>query len=257
MESQPALADNDFYNMTRDDIFNGSSRAVEIKINETDMTAHEVWSWTGSEDHYSAHWGDADRLPNGNTIINFGVENALHPGHVTEVSPSGELVWEIELSNETIGQWGSYRWERFFESPIIEFPGLNHNISKGDDAAFLEFSVWNSFRSTMFTDGNIKLFDDESNLLLDKDFKFEMYWQETLISLDAVDLDAVFNLGSEVHEITFVIANDGGLETEITILLEINQEGNGFNLLLTSFIVVTGTVVIATSVVFIRMKKPS
>ncbi|MFX0202639.1 MAG: aryl-sulfate sulfotransferase, partial [Candidatus Hodarchaeota archaeon] len=64
------LFDNDKHNQTNP--MNHRSRIMEITINETTMTAHESWSWTAPPDYYSAIYGDADRLPNGNRLGTFG-----------------------------------------------------------------------------------------------------------------------------------------------------------------------------------------
>ena len=56
------------------------------------MTAHETFRWAGSTSHYSAGWGDADRLPNGNRLGTFGYWGASIPA-IIEVTPMGEVVW--------------------------------------------------------------------------------------------------------------------------------------------------------------------
>jgi hypothetical protein len=50
-----------------------------------------VWSYQAGSEHsfYSSIISGCQRLPNGNTSINAGV-----PGHMFEVTPSGEVVWE-------------------------------------------------------------------------------------------------------------------------------------------------------------------
>ena len=51
------------------------SRAVEFVVDQTDVdnpTLEQLWQWGPGESIYSPIAGDADRLPNGNTLITFG-----------------------------------------------------------------------------------------------------------------------------------------------------------------------------------------
>jgi len=61
------------------------------------------WEWRGDPDFFDFAVGDADRLPNGNTLITAGVS-----GRIIEVDPLGEIVWEIAVSP---GVWWIYRAE--------------------------------------------------------------------------------------------------------------------------------------------------
>jgi Arylsulfotransferase (ASST) len=67
---------------------NPYSSAVEFKIDpDADPPVVEVWRF---EHAYSSFVGDADRLPNGNTLVDAGGR-----GLVMEVTPDGEVVWEL------------------------------------------------------------------------------------------------------------------------------------------------------------------
>ncbi len=57
-------------------------------VYEIDRNGDIVWSYlTNKVSH------DADRLPNGNTIFIFGMEDQVSDAQVTEVNPKGEIVW--------------------------------------------------------------------------------------------------------------------------------------------------------------------
>ena len=72
------------------------SRAIEITydnpVNPT--TASIAWEYRGFTAQgapiFSPFVGDADRLPNGNTLVDFGASGELH-----EVDPAGNLVWRM------------------------------------------------------------------------------------------------------------------------------------------------------------------
>ncbi|MDQ1266330.1 MAG: type sorting protein [Bacteroidota bacterium] len=72
------------------------SRAVEYRIDESAKTATKVWEFRNTPDISAAFMGNAQRLPNGNTIIGWGV-NSHNPYQIAgiEVTPAGEKVFEM------------------------------------------------------------------------------------------------------------------------------------------------------------------
>lgn len=94
------------------------SRAVELELDEAAMTARIAWEWVPEDTSgawYTSIWGDADRLPNGNTLINFGQSDPDYPSHIIEVDPAGEPVWHLRFSDV----WASYRADRVTAPPLI------------------------------------------------------------------------------------------------------------------------------------------
>ncbi len=74
------------------------SRAVEYELDETNKTATLVWQFRHNPDIYNNSMGYVQRLDNGNTLIGWGEnENAVA---ATEVTPSGEVVYEISFPNK-------------------------------------------------------------------------------------------------------------------------------------------------------------
>jgi hypothetical protein len=71
------------------------SRAVEYKLDEINKTATLVWQYRNTPDVYGSAMGNAQRLPNGNTLIGWGSANPT----VTEVTPNGTKVFEMSLPN--------------------------------------------------------------------------------------------------------------------------------------------------------------
>jgi len=87
------------------------SRAIELAIDEDAMTAEVVWEYRHDPDIFADTWGDADRLPNGNTLIAFGVRSRTNLAHLVEASPASETVWDVVLP----AKWSLYRAERVTE----------------------------------------------------------------------------------------------------------------------------------------------
>jgi hypothetical protein len=92
------------------------SRAIEYEIDEVNKTAKLVWQFDHNKDVFAFAMGNAQRLPNGNTLIGWGT--AAIP-NMTEVDPSGNTVFELAMGDSL---W-SYRAFRFpFNQPDSPIP---------------------------------------------------------------------------------------------------------------------------------------
>lgn len=78
------------------------SRAVEYTLDEKAMTAAQVWQFRHSPDLYAFAMGSVQRLPNGNTLIGWGMAT---DAAVTEVRPDGGVAFELRLPDSVV----SYR----------------------------------------------------------------------------------------------------------------------------------------------------
>lgn len=93
------------------------SRALELEVDETNRKARVAWEWRHVPDLYCPIWSDADRLPNGNTLIVFGTRTEGDTTRYVEVTPDGDTVWEVEVCPSG---WGTYRAERILRDlPLI------------------------------------------------------------------------------------------------------------------------------------------
>ena len=95
-----------------------NSRAVEYQVDPNAMTATMVWQYQENPPYESYHMGNAQRLPNGNTLINWVITNAPK---VTEVRPDGTKAFEM---NWAAGNSKSYRVFRFPWTGMVEVPNL-------------------------------------------------------------------------------------------------------------------------------------
>ena len=94
----------------------GFSRAVEYRLDEANKTATIAWQYSGYPDRpwQTTYWGDADRLPNGNTLISAGTWVKDQNSLIFEVTRDYHRVWEIKLplvakSGMTIGVYNAQR----------------------------------------------------------------------------------------------------------------------------------------------------
>ena len=75
------------------------SRAVEYELDTLNMTATKVWEFVHPDSLYCPTQSSAQRLPNGNTLIDFGNLSLSNLGAiVTEVTPENEIVFQLEYN---------------------------------------------------------------------------------------------------------------------------------------------------------------
>ncbi len=79
------------------------SRAVEYAMDTRNKTATLVWEYRHLPAIFTPIVGSVQRLANGNTLVGFG-----QVGHVTEVSPGGDVVWEGDVKVNG-SNYGVYR----------------------------------------------------------------------------------------------------------------------------------------------------
>ena len=106
------------------------SRAVEYRLDLDAGTAEKVWEYVPEPYIVAGTMGSAQRLPNGNTLINWA-----HPGlpKFTEVAPSGSVVYEADLDNSP----RVYRTFRFPWSGVAPAPHLT--VEPGPEGVRLVF----------------------------------------------------------------------------------------------------------------------
>jgi hypothetical protein len=76
-----------------------TSRAVEYELDTENMTATLVWEYRNEWPQYHSHYmGNTQRLPNGNTLINWAIGELPK---LTEVRPNGEKAYEFWFSKGT------------------------------------------------------------------------------------------------------------------------------------------------------------
>jgi hypothetical protein len=99
------------------------SRAVEYELDLDAMTATLVWEYRDGK--YSPYMGNAQRLPNGNTFINFVM--AGYP-KATEVDPNGVKRFEMNLlPGSDLYRGFRFPWDGMVEVPylVVESPPDN------------------------------------------------------------------------------------------------------------------------------------
>jgi hypothetical protein len=105
------------------------SRAVEYEVNPTAKTATLVWQYpaTPTTSLYSHYMGNAQRLPNGNTLINWVIGNLPK---LTEVRPDGTKAFEMNW----VSQFEAYRvwrcaWQGVALKPYLILEAYPDNVT--------------------------------------------------------------------------------------------------------------------------------
>lgn len=101
------------------------SRAVEFRLDTLNMTAERVWEFRASPDRHSRFMGSVQRLPNGNSLINWAVSEEPKP---TEVA-NGSTVYEADLSiPSTVYRVFRHEWEGQLLRPYLVVDSLESAI---------------------------------------------------------------------------------------------------------------------------------
>jgi len=105
------------------------SRGVEYVVNPTAMTATIVWQYPAAPttSMFSYYMGDVQRLPNGNTLINWAL--GAYP-KLTEVRPDGSKAFEMNWVN----QFEAYRvwrcpWQGVALKPYLILEAYPDNVT--------------------------------------------------------------------------------------------------------------------------------
>ena len=83
------------------------SRAIELRLDREAGSAVKVWEYRATPDIFSSILSNADRLPNGNTLVSFGStpRAAIIPSAIMEVSPDGETVFRLNIVDPRGEDW--------------------------------------------------------------------------------------------------------------------------------------------------------
>ncbi|CAN5595429.1 hypothetical protein BH11BAC1_BH11BAC1_05170 [soil metagenome] len=126
-------------------------RAMEYQLDEINKTATAVWSYLYDSTMYSKATGDVQRLPNGNTLVNYGFINS--PNNITFVVVDSMKNKKLQVAfNDTMS---SYRSFNFQQLPwLFNRPQLSCIDSVGtyylDAGAGYASYIWNDGSTNRF-----------------------------------------------------------------------------------------------------------
>lgn len=100
-----------------------SSEVAEYKIDEVKKSAELIWKYKPDKIISGWHAGSAQRLSNGNTLICWGgppIDNSIQLPLVTEVTKSGEKVFELFYEGSELESYRAFRFKLDDGKPSIE-----------------------------------------------------------------------------------------------------------------------------------------
>ena len=114
----------------------GVSKAIELAFAGGDppTSASIVWEWTLPD--YNLAVGDADRLPNGNTLVTAGITSVIY-----EVAPNGSTVWSLDVPG-IFPQYLVYRADRIASLLTPIPPDLDGNATVDGADLGLLIGAW-------------------------------------------------------------------------------------------------------------------
>jgi hypothetical protein len=139
--------------------------------------------------YFSESGGDADRLPDGNTLGIFGnkalVQGKPDPVIFTEVSPEGEIVWQLQVCGGNGTYYWAHRVERFYEEPQVRVDAQQVNVNQ--HTLSVNLSIYDSVKHMFTTTGEIRLIVNGDEVYQDS-LTFQSQWiaTERAISFDAL-----------------------------------------------------------------------
>ncbi|NHJ12991.1 MAG: hypothetical protein EAX95_04905, partial [Candidatus Thorarchaeota archaeon] len=206
--------DNDFWNLTRPDPLIGITRLVEFVVNETAQTANEVWSYAFPAPYYANSQGDANRLPNGNTIA----AHNLRPYPIlSEVNQAGEIVWETTFNvteNDVGFRLQANGVQRILYEPIIQLAEDVRVVPAGANA-IVRLNVWDTYQRRRTAGATFQVLSVDTTVLADGEFEFLPHWQTTELVVE------VSGLAAGVHNVLVEITNEDGISAELVVTIEV------------------------------------
>lgn len=129
-----------------------TSRAVEYQIDEENKIATLVWEYQNPYDYKSKAMGSAQRLPNGNTLINWGtiqIEGVNMGANIMEVDYDKNIVLEIQY--DTYQSYKVTKSNFEFNIPMgIGDTNLDHSLNIQDIIYAVNYLLYNNDENTMF-----------------------------------------------------------------------------------------------------------
>ncbi len=115
-----------------------ASKVYEFSLDEVNKVATYVWSYVPAPLISGSGRGNAQRLPNGNTFIGWGNTRSRPVPVCTEVTPAGEVVFEMKFDDPALQ---SYRAFRFIWPPEQQIEFTHYELAAGNSYDFTNTGV--------------------------------------------------------------------------------------------------------------------
>ncbi|OGU54916.1 MAG: hypothetical protein A2V66_02080 [Ignavibacteria bacterium RBG_13_36_8] len=113
-----------------------TSQVHEFKLDEVNKTVEMVWSFIPDTLIAGNHRGNAQRLPNGNTVIGWGGSQGKYSPTFTEVDAAGNVLMEIFFDPYAIESYRAFRFPFTDGLPIADV--IQSEIAGGNTFTFID-----------------------------------------------------------------------------------------------------------------------
>ncbi len=118
------------------------SRAVEYKIDPQQKTIEKVWEYRHQPDWYSSSMGSAQRLPNGNTLVDFPAGET----RAVEVNRAGDVLFELISQGHSNYRCRRFEWSGKMQQPYLVTEDLGTTVrlifNKFGDADVKQYNIY-------------------------------------------------------------------------------------------------------------------
>jgi len=118
----------------------GTSETHEYRIDQVNKIAEKIMTFIPDTAIAAWHRGNAQRLPNGNTMVGWGGASGDHIPTATEFDPDGNIVFKAWFDDPVTESYRAFRFpyppEHKYEADIIEVGlGNTYELLQGDTLA--------------------------------------------------------------------------------------------------------------------------
>jgi len=214
------------------------SRAVEYELDTNLMEATKVWEFVHPDSLYTPSIGGAQRLPNGNTLVNFGNLQWLNTGSiVTEVDSNNQIVFQLEYDNGG-NLYRAQKFDWFFYTPTLgcidslacnyntlatlDNGSCGYNTSSNDTLYVTASIVWNGMPLNVSGDYSVILINSDGcdsianlNLTITQPNSF-IAGNDTICYNQNIDAEVSVYFSNGTTPFTFIYAINGISQPSIT-----------------------------------------
>ena len=114
----------------------------------------------------------------------------------------------------------------------------------------IKFSVWDTYRSRYKINSGILKIEKESEVLFEKSFSFQPFWQETIVTLNSTEIEENLKIRSGSHFLKIIVENAAGQHSSLNFVIEIERNSPSHLIALITGIFAFGVVIILIKIKF-------
>jgi hypothetical protein len=114
----------------------GTSQVWEYTLDEENREATFVWNFTPDTSIKAWHRGNAQRLPNGNTVVGWGGASGDYIPTFTEVNTNGDVLMNLAFNNPLVESYRAFRFP--FPGDVQPLEDFEDELGVGNTYDFVQ-----------------------------------------------------------------------------------------------------------------------